>query len=187
MKSSRSREASIAARAKILCQWGAKCKRSSCDYRHPPVCRNYKSGNGCIHGQRCLFRLAQQESSKRVPKERLLLRKRSVQGCVSHDSDPRKSILRKAGEWRLNASAGHTIKFSGATWYQIQIRERKVPSRGVFHKGEPHERNPFAPRFEERTPEETSRPEGYARKAAWNLERYTSSKQRQSYPILLWK
>ena len=42
-------------------------------------------------------------------------------------------------------------------------------SRGVI--GEPHERNPCAPKFEERTPEETSRQEEYARKAAWNLAR----------------
>ena len=31
--------------------------------------------------------------------------------------------------------------------------------------------NPCAPKFEERTPEETSRQEQYARKAAWNLAR----------------
>ena len=43
-------------------------------------------------------------------------------------------------------------------------------SRRYIQKGEPHERNPFAPKFEERTPEETSRQEE-ARKAAWNLAR----------------
>ena len=39
-------------------------------------------------------------------------RKREVQGCVSQNSGPKKSILRKAGQTRLNASAGHTIKNS---------------------------------------------------------------------------
>ena len=72
---------------------------------------------------------------------------------------------------RVNASAGHTIKFSGRTWYEIRIRERKGPSRGVIQKGEPHERNPCAPNFEERTLEETSRQEDCARKAAWDLAR----------------
>ena len=71
----------------------------------------------------------------------------------------------------MNASAGHAKKFSGRTWYEVQIRERKGPSRGVIQKGEPPERNPCAPKFEERTPEETSRQEEYARKAAWNLAR----------------
>ena len=62
-------------------------------------------------------------------------------------------------------------KFSGRTWYEVQIRERKGPCRGVIQKGEPHERNRCAPKFEERTPEETSRQKEYARKAAWNLTR----------------
>ena len=49
--------------------------------------------------------------------------------CVSQDSDPKKSIPRKVGELRSNASAGHTVKFSGSTWYhiKIKIRERRGP------------------------------------------------------------
>ena len=39
----------------------------------------------------------------------------------------------------------------------------------MIQKGDPYERNPCAPRFEERTPEETSRKERCAGKAAWNL------------------
>ena len=70
----------------------------------------------------------------------------------------------------MNASAD-TTKFPGRTWYESQIRERKGPPRGVIQKGEPHERNPCAPKFEERTLEETSRQEECARKAAWNLAR----------------
>ena len=91
-------------------------------------------------------------------------------------NDRQKSILRKVGQTRLNALAGHTIKFSGCTWYEIRIRDRKGPSQGVIHKGEPRERNPCAPKFEETTPEETSRQEECARKAAWNLARNTKLK-----------
>ena len=72
-------------------------------------------------------------------------------------------------DWTL---LGDTRKnFSGRTLYEITNGERKGPSRGVIQKGEPHERNPCAPKFEERTPEETSRQEECARKAAWNLAR----------------
>ena len=72
-KSSRSREASPATRAKIPYLWEAKCKRSSCDYRHPPVCRNYQSGNGCIHGHRCLYRHAEgEEKPSKKSKNRVL-------------------------------------------------------------------------------------------------------------------
>ena len=49
--------------------------------------------------------------------------------------------------------------------------ERKGSYRGVIQKGESHERNPCASKFEERTLEGTSRQEEYARKAAWNLAR----------------
>ena len=51
-------EARIATRAKIPCLRGARCRTSSCHYRHPPVCRNDKSGNRCIHGNNCLYRHA---------------------------------------------------------------------------------------------------------------------------------
>ena len=42
-----------------------------CDCRHPPVCRNYKSGNCCIHGSYCLYRHADGEEtpSKKSKKE----------------------------------------------------------------------------------------------------------------------
>ena len=38
------------------------------------------------------------------------------------------------GQWRGNASAGHTVKFSGRTWYEIRIRDTKGPSVGVIQK-----------------------------------------------------
>ena len=97
---------------------------------------------------------------------------------MSQNSDPKKSVLRKAGQTRLNASAGHAFKFSGRTWCEIQIRERKGPSRGVIQKSEPHERNPCAPGFEEQQPEETSRQKDCISKVAWNLARKYASLSR---------
>ena len=67
------------------------------------------------------------DREKKVLKEQLLLwERKNFQGCVSQNSDPMNSILRKAGELRLNASAGHTMKFSGCTWYKTKIREKKA-------------------------------------------------------------
>ena len=73
VKSSRNQEGGLATRAKIPCLRGAKCKRSSCDYRHPPVCHSYKSGNGCIYGHRSQYRHAdgQEKPRKRSKKERV--------------------------------------------------------------------------------------------------------------------
>ena len=63
----------------------------------------------------------------------------------------------------------HTVKFSKGTWHQIKIRERKGPSRGIIQKCAPHERSPCAPKFGERSHEETLHQERCARKAAWDL------------------
>ena len=48
-----------------------------------------------------------------------------------------------------------------------EIRERKGPSLGVIQPGRPHERNPYAPKFENRSQEETLRQERCARRDAW--------------------
>ena len=60
-------------------------------------------------------------------------------------------------------------KFSKGTWHQIKIRERKGPSRGIIQKCAPHGRSPCAPKFGERSHEETLHQERCARKAAWDL------------------
>ena len=52
-----------------------------------------------------------------------------------------------------------------------KIGKRRGQSGGIIRKGEPHERNPCAPDFEEQTPEETSQQADCSSKAAWNLAR----------------
>ena len=50
-----------------------------------------------------------------------------------------------------------------------KTRERKGPSRGIIQKCAPHQRSPCAPKFGERSHEETLHQEGCARRAAWDL------------------
>ena len=95
----------------------------------------------CILGNSGLYRHADREEkpNKRSKSESsqgaiAIPKEKKVQGCVSQNSDPKKSVLRKAGQTRLNASAGHAFKFSGRTRYEVQIRERKGPSRGFIQK-----------------------------------------------------
>ena len=47
--------------------------------------------------------------------------------------------------------------------------ETKIPSLGYICQGEPHERSPNAPKFEDRSQEETEWQEQGAREAAWKL------------------
>ena len=105
-----------------------KKKKSSCGFRHPPVCVNYKSEIGCSYEKRCQYRHvdAEEKSSKRSKKE-------STQGAVAI-LDPKKSILWKDGELGSNASAGRTVIYSAGTWYQMRIRERKGSSRRIIQK-----------------------------------------------------
>ena len=98
-KRSTSPEARLATGAQIPCLWGARCRTSSCDYRHPPVCRNHKSGNRCIHGNTCLYRHADGEE-----KPSMKSKKESTQGAVA--------ILKKKGSRlcisRLRSSEFHS-------------------------------------------------------------------------------
>ena len=58
---------------------------------------------------------------------------KNVQGCESENSDPMNSILRKAGQTRLNASAGH-LKFSGCIWYKTEFGKEKGNPEAVSKK-----------------------------------------------------
>ena len=56
-------------------------------------------------------------------------------------------------------------------FYVTPTFETKKPSLGVNCPGEPHQRNHDAPKFEDRSQEETERQERYAREAAWKMAR----------------
>ena len=82
------------------------------------------------------------------------------------------SKFRSKEVYSVESWANDIERFGGARYTILRTHlVRKGPSRGVIQKGEPHERSPCAPKFEERTPEETSRQEECARKAAWDLAR----------------
>ena len=60
------------------------------------------------------------------------------------------------------------VKFTKATARHTKIRDRN-PSLGYICVGEPHQRSPTAPKFEDRSQEETEWQEQGAREAAWKL------------------
>ena len=60
------------------------------------------------------------------------------------------------------------VKFSKAVARHADIRDQN-PSLGMICPGEPHERSPNAPKFEDRSQEETEWQEQGAREAAWRL------------------
>ena len=135
-------------------------------------CLNYKSEKGSVYGDKCHFRHVEAEGKPRKRSKKggakgsvAMLKESTHLGCASQDSVPRKSILREPG--RLGSK--HAVKFFEGTLEQIKIRERKGPSKAIIQKCEPHERSPCAPKFEEKSYEETLTHEQCARKAAWDL------------------
>ena len=152
-------------RSRIPCRY-RKCTHPSWSYWHPPVCQNYTSETGCICGNKCFFSTCWARCQRKGgAKGSVALMKESFQlGCVSQDSYQRKSIPCE----RRKFGSNRTVKFSNDTWHQINIREKKGPSRGIIQKCEPHERSPWAPGVEERSQEETLHQERCARGLAWD-------------------
>ena len=60
------------------------------------------------------------------------------------------------------------MKFKKAIARHTEIRDQN-PSLGYICPGEPHERSPNTPKFEDRSREETEWQEQGAREAAWKL------------------
>ena len=88
-------------------------------------------------------------------------------GCVFQDMEPPKSssILRKSSDLRKPIRC---VRFTKALVRHADIRDQN-PSLGMICPGEPHQRGPNAPKFEDRSQEVTEWQERCAREAAWRL------------------
>ena len=88
-------------------------------------------------------------------------------GCVFQDMEPPKSssILRKSSDIRKPIRC---VKFTKAVVRHADIRDQ-IPSLGMICPGAPQQRNRKAPKFEDRSQEETEWQERCAREAAWRL------------------
>ena len=86
-------------------------------------------------------------------------------GCVFQDMTPPKSILWKSTDMQKPIQR---VKFTKAIARHTKIRDQN-PSLGYICPGDPHQRNPNAPKFEGRSQEETEWQERCAREAAWKL------------------
>ena len=64
---------------KIPCLWWARWKRSSCNCRHHPVCRGFKSRNRCIYGVANLWRA----DGEKKPQREVEKRRCSRSSCFS--------------------------------------------------------------------------------------------------------
>ena len=101
---------------------------------------------------------------ERGPTERRSSNARQL-GCVFQHMKPPKSILRKSSDMQRPIQR---VKFTKAIARHAKIRDQN-PSLGYICSFEPHQRSPNAPKFEDRSQEETVWQEQGAREAAWKL------------------
>ena len=87
--------------------------------------------------------------------------------CVFQDMEPPKfsSILRKSSDIRKPIRC---VQFTKAVVFYAHIRDQN-PSFGMIFPGELHQRSPNAPKFEDRSQEETEWQDQGVREAAWRL------------------
>ena len=86
-------------------------------------------------------------------------------GCVFQDMTPPKSILRKCTNMQRPIQR---VTFTKAIARHTKIRDQN-PSLGYICPGDPHQRNSNAPKYKDRSQEETEWQERCAREAAWKL------------------
>ena len=150
------------------------CTTSFCEKWHPPECLFYKTKSGCRFGEKCSFahRQVDEQPTKRSKKNDdksavAILKNTRKLGCVSQDMEPPKSssILRKSSNILMPIRC---VQFTKAVLRRANIRDQN-PSLGMIYPGDLHQHNPNAPKFEDRSQEETEWQERYAREATWRL------------------
>ena len=153
------------------------CSTPFCEKWHPPECLFNKSESGCRFGEKCSYahRQVDEQPSKRCKKNGdksavAMLKITRQLGCVFQDMEPPKSssILRKSSNILKPIRC---VKFTKAVLRHADIRDQN-PSLGMICLGDPHQRNPNAPKFEDRSQEETEWQERCAREAAWKLAKH---------------
>ena len=146
------------------CRFGEKCSYAHRQVEEQPSKRSKKNGDKSAVA--LLKRNEQHQRTGRLVLDAYLSCTRQL-GCVFQDMEPPKSssILRKSSNIRKPIRC---VKFTKAVVHHADIRDQN-PSLGMICPGDPHQRNPNPPKFEDRSQEETEWQEQGAREAAWKL------------------
>ena len=93
----------------------------------------------------------------------LASRKTRMHWFLKEENSPRGNPMQKV------LGSTRKVRFTQSTLRQASIREKKGPSLGKRNVNVPHQRSPYAMKFEDRSNEETERQQRCARSKAWNL------------------
>ena len=156
---------------------------------HPPECKFNQTKSGCKFRAECSFpHWKVEEQPNKKPKKSedksVVVIVKSVRQlcCVSHDTEPPDSTTIS---WKGKRVSGpvRRVRFTRAALCQANIREKEGPSLGKIQVQIPHQRSPYAMKFEDRSPGETARQERCARGDAWEFAKtiFKLKKGRQSH------
>ena len=150
------------------------CTTPFCEKWHPPECLFYKSENRCRFREKCPYahRQVDEQPSKRSQNNEdksavaLLTITRQLVAYIKIWS--RRSLHRFCGRAQTILKPIRCVRFTKAVLRRANIRNQN-PSFGMSCPGNPHQRNPNPPKFEDRSQEETEWQERCVREAAWKL------------------
>ena len=125
-------------------------------------------GEKCSYAHRQVDKQPSKRSEKNGDKSAVAILNITRQlGCEFQDVEPPKSssIIRKSSNILKPIRC---VRFAKAVLRHANIRDQN-PSLGMICPGDLHQRNPNAPKFEDRSQGETEWQERWAREAAWRL------------------
>ena len=166
------------------------CTKSPCDYWHPPKCQFCKSETGCKFGTECSCpHLKFEEQPNKGPKKGAnksavaIVKSVRQLSCVSQDAEPPESAAISWKGTRVLKSI-RRVRFS-----QASIRENKGPSLNKIQIKNPHQRGPYAVKFEDRSQGATERQARCARGDAWRLAKhiYKLKEKDKSYVLFAFR
>ena len=139
-----------------------------------PECLFCKCAEGCTLGDKCSFehRWCEEQPRKRSKRSGgrsavAFLKETKNLGCVFQDVVPPRSsaILRKSSN---TTKPIRCVIFSAVVLRNANLRHQNQLLNKICH-GDSHQRSPNAPKFKDRSQEETDWQEHWAREAAWKL------------------
>ena len=133
------------------CRFGEKCSYAHRQVDEQPSKKSKKNGDKSAVAM--LKKNEHHHRTRRLVKNAYSSHTRQL-GCVFQDMEPLKPI--------------RCVRFTKAVVRHADIRDQN-PSLGYICPGEPHQRSPNAPKFEDRSQEEMEWQEQGAREAAWKL------------------
>ena len=158
------------------CRYDLKgaCTRTPCEHWHPPECQFHKNESGCKAEDKCLFpnhKVDEQQSQKERPFSKKKRKRRQKCSGYCENLSLRWVVSRKTrSHWILKEANKPRETRCKKSWdrfeeydslslrlRQASIQKKKGPSLGKVQVKNPHQRSPYAMKFEDQSQEETER------------------------------